>query len=116
MTNQIYTKINFKKKKEENNFFTVRINVREVLRLLARRNFHILEKITQFVGITFQRFSEKSIIGKNFFPKRSINVTHLWEAYNFFSVKNDGFKIDLIDHDTIGFIEIRCKLGNMLIH
>ena len=37
-------------------------------------------------------------------------------SLQFFSVKNDGFKIDLIDHDTIGFIEIRCKSGNMLIH
>ena len=91
MANQICTKINFKKK-EENNFFTVRINVREVLRFLARRNFHILEKIIQFVGITFRRFSEKSIIGKNFFPKRSINVTHLWEAYNFFQLKMMGLK------------------------
>lgn len=91
MANQICTKINFKKK-EENNFFIVRINVREVLRFLARRNFHILEKIIQFVGITFRRFSEKSIIGKNFFPKRSINVTHLWEAYNFFQLKMMGLK------------------------
>ena len=91
MANQICTKINFKKK-EENNFFTVRINVREVLRFLARRNFHILEKIIQFVGITFRKFSEKSIIGKNFFPKRSINVTHLWEAYNFFQLKMMGLK------------------------
>lgn len=38
-------------------------------------------------------------------------------SVQFFLFKNDEFKIDLIDHDTIICVmEIRCESSNMLTH